>query len=920
MTNVTQGCYVLLEQIPQKVLDVLICRQQQLKESRSEDAPAAPDSTTSMFVEGEDVLVDRNHTGQFFMGTIVQIDRATEKCLLRFLDNKECWAHLNELQRVKDDPEEILCVICKKIDQNVVRCPKCGRGYHRSCLEPSIPEGVPAAKWLCIRCNKSLKKKRGRPSLASTQTNAEIIVPLPATLPDILTSKVTSISVSSAISEHHSRVPSTSNDLPGSTVKRLPIRELPYSLQSLVWDESHRVNNCQQYCYCGKPGDWYMQMLQCAVCRQWFHQDCLSCLHFPLYCGDRLYLFLCSVCNDDEFLRRFDFGWVDIVHLVIFNLILFKKKKYFDVDSEIIPYVKNNWFYLQIPAQLVKCSDSELRKFILKMLEDNSTKNCRFKSGRELNTKKRIWGLRNRVPPKRIAFSLPPVRPLTDDAVKTWWKKCHITFQPPLDVKYLMRRDVVLQPDGSMSRFNYGLMLGQSPCAPFNGSRNLREAALGIHLLDTSILRNKFLSTVLVNGQQVPGQCLDNFTGYAKKSSALCASNRIALQESLRHNKRANRNRISPRSKALGKKDLSNAEPSDDIVETSSQDGYESLDSQTSFSQDDTYISSNAESFDENDASQDGYDSSGEESDVSVGEESTSLSVPISLEDSQDCHDKFKIKSKEDPKEEEKPLGKELVQNKDKSVPETEVILKVEKVEPEYTGYKMLVETQLPCTTLDVPSSVASPLTESIMPSVSSTPADTEFDDDSVSPPETRPSSLPTIADLIGAPIVLEKDPKDLLIPSLPRLTPVINEPPQARAVKRKLSEKDIKIVNGQVKQRRRLRRLQSNQTIGTKTVHLDSGEKLEKRIVGGKLLRSPHKPSVLDTTPDVNQPQAESSSSSSATFVRPEEMSVSDVKKNIKSIFNARNRIAAGEKFVIKGRRVTADGVEYLIQWDYSL
>lgn len=48
--------------------------------------------------------------------------------------------------------------------------------------------------------------------------------------------------------------------------------------------------------------------------------------------------------------------------------------------------------------------------------------------------------------------------------------------------------------------------------------------------------------------------------------------------------------------------------------------------------------------------------------------------------------------------------------------------------------------------------------------------------------------------------------------------------------------------------------------------------------------------------------------------------MSVSDVKKKIKSIFNARNRIAAGEKFAIKGWRVTADGVEYLIQWDYSL
>lgn len=226
-------------------------------------------------------------------------------------------------------------------------------------------------------------------------------------------------------------------------------------------------------------------------------------------------------------------------------------------------------------------------------------------------------------------------------------------------------------------------------------------------------------------------------------------------------------------------------------------------------------------------------------------------------------------------------------------------------------------------TTLDTPTSGASPATDSILPSVPSTPADTEAEEDSISPPESCPSSLPTIADLIGAPIVLHKEPKSPLMPTNPstlRLTPVINEPRKGRAVKRKLSEKDIKIVNGQVKQRRRLRRFQSNQAIGTKTVHLDSGEKLEKRIVGGKLLRSPLKPPVPDVTPDVSLSQGESSSSSTNPFVHPEEMSVSDVKKSIKSIFNARNRIAAGEKFLIKGRRVTSDGVEYLIQWDYSL
>ncbi|XP_052129525.1 uncharacterized protein LOC113204915 [Frankliniella occidentalis] len=896
MPRTTQCCYVLLERLSKTVLDHFVDIQEPLKESVTEEAPAAPDSTTSMFVEGEDVLVDRNHTGQFFMGTIVQIDRPTEKCLLRFLDNKECWAHLNELQRVKDDPEEILCVICKKIDQNVARCPKCGRGYHRSCLELSLPDGVSAAKWLCIRCgNKSLKKKRARLSLASAQSSTEQTSSTPLdTQLTVINNATTLGSESHGTSLMLATAPTIPTEFAVAPIRK-PVRSFSYALQSLVWDDSHRVNDSQQYCYCGKPGDWYMQMLQCQQCRQWFHQDCLSCLHFPLYCGDQYVL---------NFQKSHFF-------------VNFMKKKYFDLDSEIIPYVKNNWFYLQIPAQLVKCSDSELRRIILKMLEDNSTKSCRFKSGKELKTRKRIWGLRIGVPPKRIPFSLPPVRPLTDDAVKTWWKKCHITFRAPLDSKYLMRGDFVLQPNGCMTSFDYGLMIGQAPNSLQKISRNLRGVAIGIHNLDASIIRNIFSSSIPVNGGQA---CLttEAFTGYAKKSSALCASNRLALQESLRRNKRS-RNRISPRSKALGKKDLCGGDQSDEVQENSSQDGYESLDSQTSYSQDENYLSSNAESLDADDCSQDGYDSSGEESEAGTLE-SASTSAP-----DEDSIDVFKPISNAEEKEvsEAKEIRevqnieeKQLATNHDQenNVPCTDYQLLV--------GTPLLSETILSETnlseTMDTPQT-ASPATDSVFPSISSTPADTEVDEDSAGPSEPR-APLPTIADLIGAPIVLDKEtqPDAILIPSLPRLTAVIKEPPPARAVKRKLSEKDIKIVNGQVKQRRRFRRAQSNQTLGTKTVHLDSGEKLEKRIVGGKLLRSPHKPAIPETTTDVSIPQGESSSSS--PFVKPEEMSVSDVKRNIKSIFNARNRIAAGEKFVIKGRRVTADGVEYLIQWDYTI
>lgn len=61
----------------------------------------------------------------------------------------------------------------------------------------------------------------------------------------------------------------------------------------------------------------------------------------------------------------------------------------------------------------------------------------------------------------------------------------------------------MLQPDGQMSTFDFSLMLGQPPSSSNVSSRNLREAALGIHLLDSSILRNKFSSSPPVNGLPV---------------------------------------------------------------------------------------------------------------------------------------------------------------------------------------------------------------------------------------------------------------------------------------------------------------------------------------------------------------------------------------------------------------------------------
>ena len=126
-----------------------------------------------------------------------------------------------------------------------------------------------------------------------------------------------------------------------------------FQLESLTWDDYHRINEEQMYCYCGQRGEWYTQMLQCGRCRQWFHERCIDCLQYPLYCGDRFYVFVCSVCNHGkEFVRRLELKWVDLVHLMLFNLTVYQSKKYYDLDSIVIPYINDNWHALQLPPKV----------------------------------------------------------------------------------------------------------------------------------------------------------------------------------------------------------------------------------------------------------------------------------------------------------------------------------------------------------------------------------------------------------------------------------------------------------------------------------------------------------------------------------------------------------------------------------------
>ncbi|XP_016985993.1 polycomb protein Pcl isoform X2 [Drosophila rhopaloa] len=326
----------------------------------------------------EDVFIKCND-GRFYLGTI--IEQSSEQFLIRFDDQSKQWFEQGKLRKLGGSSSTSgggvggsssdtlststtgpMCVACKRSDvEDVVEiCERCGRGYHRGCTTEIVTgSGI----WSCKRCAKPMKMQQ--------PLNHKITKPVGI------------------------------------------CRQLPYHADKLSWDEKHRVNEEQIYCYCGKPGKFDHDMLQCCKCRNWFHTQCMQNFKRKLLRGDTFFVFCCTVCNNGvEFVRRMQIDWVDVLHIALYNLRKHQHQKYYHLLKDIWPFILEKRNQLPICEKWRTLTETALMERIKLTLKDYSE---RFVCGKEYKRAPVFYALRHSGPPITPKVFLQPHEELSDE-------------------------------------------------------------------------------------------------------------------------------------------------------------------------------------------------------------------------------------------------------------------------------------------------------------------------------------------------------------------------------------------------------------------------------------------------------------------------------------------------------------------------
>lgn len=417
------------------------CASKKNEKKEEEPQDAMPDSTTNTeknnanpFHCGDDVLV-HNKDGRYYLGTIVELSTSNDndscevgagvaKCLVKFGDGTHAWAPVSSLKLLSAPPADdgrIMCVVCKRREgpasspatNAIIACDMCGRGYHAKCHSPPVDAWINGASWHCKRC----VDQRYRVAAAENRALKRS---------DLFRFK-------------------------GGQQRRQQ-QELtpPCDTASTTSSVASDTGKEQEHCYCGQKSDWLAQMLLCCRCSRWFHQRCVTSLQYPLYAGDKLYIFACAHCNGGtEYLRRLELCWLDLAHLALYNLTAYNAPNYFDLDNVIMPYIMDNWHALQLPEKMWRTPVNERRERILTALTSSRK---RFKCGREMKKRATIWGLRLRRPPPPPSqlSALEQVKkgePLTDELVREHASRLRFLPRAPSPVPSIV--DDSLQPSSS---------------------------------------------------------------------------------------------------------------------------------------------------------------------------------------------------------------------------------------------------------------------------------------------------------------------------------------------------------------------------------------------------------------------------------------------------------------------------------------